>query len=166
MIPRLLGEINDSDTEFTALLKQKQEMIFVSVVGFITILIIFLVVLSGNDEAKGTWRYGLCKVFLERYAQYPTHIKLLTSGEKQNSAQLGYININSYGSQNSEMMECFYNIDQNGVTLNHVTVNRRTFNQDMVNEFNQSIPIILEREDLDLVLPPRLGWTLESLKFE
>jgi hypothetical protein len=64
------------------------------------------------------------------------------------------------------MMECFYNIDQNGVTLNRVTVNRRTFNQDMVNEFNQSIPIILEREDLDLVLPPRLGWTLESLKFE
>jgi hypothetical protein len=124
-IPRLLGEINDKDTQFTALMKGNQELVFMGGALVSLMIIGFGVVTILNQAPTGTWRYGLCKTFLEKYSQYPTELKILTVAEKQNSAQLGYLTTNSYGSKESQLMECFFNISGQNITLNKVTIDRR-----------------------------------------
>lgn len=162
-IPRLLGDINDRDTQFTALVKEYQHWLFVAG-GAIIILMIFMTALTYTATPKGTWRFGLCKIFLERNSQYPTALKILVAGEKQSSAQIGYITTNAYGSQESELMECYYNIDAQGVTLSSVTIDRSPLDSALLDEFNPTIPAILAREDLSIELPPRLPSELEDLK--
>lgn len=165
MLPKLLGEPSDKDTQFTAALKKHQDFVLI---GGVFLIIVIAVVVSASWETarQGTWRYGLCKVFLERYSQYPTNIKILTTGEKQNSAQIGYLTTNSYGSRESQLMECFYNTANGRVELNKVTLDRKPLPKSAIKEFNKTIPIIMARQDLNLDLPPRLSMTIEDLKFE
>ena len=84
---KILGEVNEKDTQFSALIKKNQEMVLLG--SFIAILGIGFLIYSfaSTGGRQGTWRYGLCKVFIELYEQYPTDIKILTVAEKQVSAQ-------------------------------------------------------------------------------
>lgn len=165
MIPRLLGEINDKDTQFSAAIKQNQEIIMI--VSAIALLVLaYIIFTSFFDKRVGTWRYGICKVFLERSVEYPTNLKILTTAEKQNSAQIGYLVTNAYGSTESQLMECFYTTDNTGIHLSKVTLDRRTYDQSVVDAFNVSIGTILTDKDLNLELPTRLSDTLEDLKYE
>lgn len=165
MLPKFFGEPNDKDTQFTAALKKYQDFVLIGGV-FLIIIIIIIVATSFTSQRTGTWRYGLCKTFLERYVQYPTNLKILTTGEKQNSAQIGYLTTNSYGSRESELMECFFNTGGGRVTINKITLDRKPLQEDSIKEFNKTIPIIMAREDLNLELPPRLSNAIEDLKFE
>lgn len=165
MLPRLLGEVNDNDTQFTAAMKKYQDFILIGG-GFLAILLVILIVSSFSSPRIGTWRYGVCKVFLERYSQYPPDLKILTAGEKEGSARIGYLLTNSYGSRESELMECFYNTAGNTVKLSRVTIDRKPLDQSMINDFNPTIPTILAQEDLDLTLPDILPTSFEDLKFD
>jgi hypothetical protein len=139
-LPRLFGDYADTDTQFIQKLKQYQEWVFVGLCG-LAILIIFMVVMTFTKGTEGTWRYAICRVFLERNSQYPPNLKLLFAGEKQTSAQIGYMVTNAFGSRQSELMECFYNVTQTGVRLNKVS-----------------------SEVLNRTLPPPLPYGLEDLK--
>lgn len=164
-IPRLLGDINDRDTQFTALVKKYQHLLFI-MAGAVIILMVFLTALTFTATPKGTWRYGLCHVFLERYSQYPTNLRILVAGERQTSAQIGYLTTNAYGSQVSQLMECFYSIEATGVKINRITIDRVPLAQSFIDDFNPTIPAILGREDLHYELPPRLPNDLKDLKQE
>jgi hypothetical protein len=122
---RPLGEIHDKDTQFTAFVKSNQEILSLISLGII-FFIIFYVVFMVERPREGTWRYAICKVFLERYTQYPPDLEILTAAEKQNSAQIGYLATNSYGIRESKLMECFYNTEGGQVSLNRVTIDRET----------------------------------------
>ncbi len=122
---RPFGEIHDKDTQFSAFAKSNQELIVIAI-GVLLIAIIAYAIFGVERPREGTWRYAICKVFLERYTQYPTDLKILTAAEKQNSAQIGYLATNSYGIRESRLMECFYNTDGGRVTLNRVTIDRKT----------------------------------------
>lgn len=162
-IPRLLGDVDDDDTQFIAGLKNIQEFIFLALCG-LGVLVLFLLVLTFTAGTQGTWRYAVCKVFLERYAEYPSSLKILTAGEKQSSAQIGYMITNAFGSRESELMECFYNVTGAGVTLSRVTVERIPLPQELIDTFNPTIGVILSDEDLDKNFPPKLPNDLEDLK--
>lgn len=201
-IPRLLGEVHDKDTQFTAAVKQNQELVLIG--GVIAVILIIFVVHSSMPQTRqGTWRYGVCKVFLERLSEYPSNLKILTVAEKQNAAQIGYISTNSYGSQESELIECFYNTAGHKVEVNRVTINRKPLaleksiqtensqsgpitdykqvfalfedgRREMANKkyiditldkFNETIPVIMAREDLDLTMPPPLSFNIPDLKY-
>lgn len=164
-IPRLLGDVNNKDTQFTAMLKKYQQWLFLAGCG-VFILLVFLLTLTFTARPEGTWRIGLCKVFLERYAQYPTVLDILVAGESQSSAQIGYITTNAYGSQESELMECFYNIGAQGITLNRVTIDRIPLDQEIIDAFNPTIMSIIGQEDMDKTMPPPLPAKLEDLKRE
>jgi hypothetical protein len=126
--PRLLGEINDKDTQFTAAVKQYQEMVIIGGLIVVILIIFFMITSFSDGKRTGTWKYGLCKVFLEQYASYPPSLEILTAREKQSSAQIGYLMTNAYGAQKSELMECFYDISPQGITMARVTVDRRSLN--------------------------------------
>jgi len=150
-------------TPFIHFMKQYQKYVFVAV-ALVLLTIIYFAFIK-EDKRYGTWRYGLCRVFLEQYAQYPTNLVILTVGEKQNSSQIGYLITNSYGSQYSQLMECFYNINQNNVTLNKVTIDRKLYKGDLLKKFNETVPMILNGGDMDLVIPDRLSQSITGLKF-
>ena len=162
-IPKILGDVTDQDTEFTAGLKKYQEFLFIGLCGF-GLLILFVIVLSFSGGAQGTWRYAICKVFLERYVEYPPSLRILTAGEKQTSAQIGYMSTNAYGSRESELMECFYSITEDGVRLNSVTIERVPIEMEVIETFNTTIDSIIGQESLDRALPPRLPTDLNDLK--
>jgi len=122
---RPFGEIHDKDTQFTAFAKSNQEIIVIAGAMLVLGLVGYLI-FGVERPREGTWRYAICKVFLERYSQYPTDLQILTAAEKQNSAQIGYLTTNSYGMRESRLMECFYNIDNGRVQLNRVTIDRKT----------------------------------------
>lgn len=165
-IPRFFGESKDTDTQFIAFVKANDllVMLFISFIGLI--LVGFIVSSLLNQKPTGTWRYALCKVFLEQNTQYPPDLKILTAAEKQNSAQIGYLTTNSYGSRESQLMECFYNTADNKVELSRVTIDRKTYDQSKVTTFNLSINVILANDNLDLELPMNLPQSIEDLKFE
>ena len=162
-IPRLFGDYADTDTQFIQKLKQYQEWMFVGLCG-LGIAFVFMIVMTFTGNAQGTWRFALCKVFLERNVQYPTDVKILFAGEKQTAAQIGYMVTNSFGSRQSELMECFYNIEPSGVRLNKVTIDRTPLEQDKIDAFNETINVLLISKDLDKTLPPLLPSSLEDLK--
>ena len=164
MLPKLLGRPSDNDTQFTAMMKKHQDFVLIGGI-FLLIIIAISIYSSTSSGATGTWRYGVCKVFLERYQQYPDHLKILTAGEKQSSAQIGYLATNAYGMRQSGLLECFYSTS-NGVQLSKVTLDRKPLPDDMVEIFNKTIPVVLAQEDLDLTLPPSLPNTMAGLKFE
>lgn len=122
---RPFGEIHDKDTQFSAFAKNNQEMIVLTS-GILIIGLIAYAIFGVERPRDGTWRFAICKVFLERYTQYPTDLKILTAAEKQSSAQIGYLATNSYGIRESSLMECFYNTDGGRVSLNRVTIDRKT----------------------------------------
>jgi hypothetical protein len=165
MLPKFFGEPNDKDTQFTAALKKYQDFVLIGGV-FLLIILVIIVTSSFTSKRTGTWRYGLCSVFLERYVQYPTNLKILTTGEKQNSAQIGYLTTNSYGSRESQLIECFFNTGNGRVSINKITLDRKPLPEDAIKEFNKTIPIIMARDDLNLNLPPRLSNAIEDLQFE
>lgn len=154
---------NGQESPFILLMKQYQNYVLIGL-GVVALVVVYFTFIK-EDKRYGTWRYGLCRVFLEQYAQYPTNLVILTVGEKQNSAQIGYLITNSYGSQYSQLMECFYNINQNNVTLNKVTIDRKLYKGDLLEGFNKTIPILLNGGDLDLVIPDRLSQSITGLKF-
>ena len=162
-LPRLFGDYADTDTQFVQKLKRYQEWVFVALCG-LGILLIFLIFVTFTGNAQGTWRFALCKVFLERHAQYPTNTKILFAGEKQTSAQIGYMVTNAFGSRQSELMECFYNVTQTGVRMNKVTIDRIPLEQQRIDDFNQTIDVLLLSESLDRTLPPLLPSSLVDLK--
>jgi hypothetical protein len=164
-LPRLFGEFNDHDTQFMHALKKYQEIVFIGLCG-VFILIIFSMTLTFTAGREGTWRYALCKVFLERYVDYPTSMKILTAGEKSNSAQIGYIATNAFGSRESELIECFYNIEQNGIRLNQVTIDRIPIDNTLINVFNPTIGTILAQENLDYKFPKDFPEDIADYKTE
>ena len=145
-----MGEIHDKDTQFTAMMKQNQEIILIgAAIGILGICA--LIYSSFFDYRSGTWRYALCKVFMEQYSQYPSELKILTVAEKQNSAQIGYLSTNAFGDQSSELMECFYNTNDNRVSLTRVTLNRKNLvlRNPVVDEEKAKSKIIISYEEVN-----------------
>lgn len=124
-IPRLFGEINDKDTQFTAALKTHQE--FVLIGGVILILAILYGAYSfyAGMGRTGSWRYGLCKVFLEQYSYFPDSLKILDAQEGQTAARIRFVMAGPYGGYESKEIECIYNVRPDSVTLSRVTIDRR-----------------------------------------
>lgn len=124
-LPKLLGEVHDKDTQFTAFAKDNQDIILIF--GAILIFVAGYFIYDGFfNKRAGTWRYALCHAFLEQYAQYPTDIKITTVSEKQNSAKMTYLVTNSYGDRSAEEIECFYTTANNRIKMNRVSIDRKT----------------------------------------
>lgn len=124
-IPRLLGDINDKDTVFTAALKTHQEMVLIG--GLILILAIAYAAYSffAGSHRTGTWRYGLCKMLLEQYSYFPDSLIILDAAEGQTAAKIRYMMSGPYGGQESREIECFYSVRPNSIQLSRVTIDRR-----------------------------------------
>ena len=164
-LPRLIGEFSDNDTQFMHTLKRYQEFLFLGVCG-VVILVIFSLVLTYTGGRQGTWRYAVCRIFMERYVEYPNTIEILTAAEKNSSAEIGYMVTNAFGSREAELMECFYNVDNNGIEISQVKIDRIPIDPEEYESFNPTIGTILGQEELDYTLPDDFPEDLEDYKTE
>jgi hypothetical protein len=126
--PRILGEIHDKDTKASAFVKQNQEYILIGGVILILAIAYLIYSLSLGGTRQGTWRYGLCHVFLNQYLQYPDSLEVLSARERPAGAEIRYLYTTPYGGQKSEEMECFYTVSGNFPQLARVTVDRKSLN--------------------------------------
>ncbi|HEY8963173.1 MAG TPA: hypothetical protein VIN59_01790 [Alphaproteobacteria bacterium] len=121
-----------------------------------------------NQPNYAGWRYGACKVFLEHSLRFPPTTKIFLGGEqilndRQSKAGVAFSAINTYGSQQVKMFECYYDIGANGAPiLTKIMVEDDPMDPKKVAEFNKMLPIILTQK-LDTALPKDIPTDLEDV---
>ncbi len=132
----------------------------------LAVLLVGYVIYWGMQPFSGTMLYGICKVFLELDMQYPHTLRVSTVEEMGASVRIWYTQTDGYGEYRMEPIRCYFKKDEKlGLILDKVTIRRRPIDQEIVNDFNRSIPSILENPP-DLTLPARLPDSLNGLQFE
>lgn len=117
-----------------------------------------------GDKQEGSWRYGVCKTFLERHVRFPETLDVMAPFEREASAKIYYTQTNPYGQQQMQLIECHYKPSATGSPeLNKVTIDRTPISKDKIDSFNKTIPVVLTT-DMDLEYPPKMQNSLEKLK--
>lgn len=115
---------------------------------------------------KGGLNFGVCKVFLELYVQYPDTLKLSTVEDFGSSYRIWFTHIDSFGEYRLDHMQCFYRPDeQTGFALEKVTVGRREVEKQVVDDFNRSIRVIIEYPP-DLTFPAPIPDSLSDIEIQ
>lgn len=119
----------------------------------IAIAILSLIIYVGLIPPKGSIKFGICQVFIEKTLSYPLQFRVVSAYEKPNEVRMEYTTINEYGEYMLSQVACVFRPDP--VTtwaLTEVQVSRKKLPQEMVDAFNPTIPAILLNPP-DLTLP-------------
>lgn len=146
-------------------------------IGFVFLLIVILLFSCG--PRKGTMQYGICKSFLELVLPYPHTIKSNIVEQYSSAVRIYFTHTDAFGEYRLNMIECaFANDEFTGqgfvkdiifdnfldiAEIEPIKGNRYKVKQEILDEFNVSIPAIAASEP-DLTLPPRMPDTLRGLK--
>lgn len=105
---------------------------------------------------EGSFRFGICRVFVELYVQYPDTIKLGVAKETSRSVELWFEHIDSFGENHLQLMECYFKKDESGKVwqISRAEIDRREIDPDVIADFNRSIPMIY-------AFPPELEYRYE-----
>lgn len=123
--------------------KHQGKLIFLSIVAFLGYGYWYL-----SQPTVGSIGFGMCKVFLERWVQYPDELRISTVTEFRDSARIWYVQTDSFGQYRMEQMQCYYaNTPEKGFHLEKIELNRREMDPQLVEGFNKSIPAIRMTEE-------------------
>lgn len=115
---------------------------------------------------KGDARFGVCKVFLENYVRYPTHLRVSSVEDFGNSLRIWYAQTDAFGAYRLESMQCFFKYDeQRGTIVEKITVNRLPVDQKRIDAFNVVLPVVLQNLP-DLTFPTPLPDSLGDLQID
>jgi hypothetical protein len=129
-----------------------EKIIKYGVIG-IGLLLILLMVYSCQPK-KGSMGYGICSAFLELNTTYPQTLEYTDVEFSNTAVRIYFSNIDAFGEFKHEMIECTFVADaKTGVKLSQVKRNRNPVDSKTLNEFNPTIPAIMNSEPY-LVLPP------------
>src|SRR5687768_12472027 len=70
-----------------------------------------LLVLYGLMPIKGTIKYGICKVFVEKRTIYPSELRVVSLLERGNDVRMEYTYINEFGSVQLNTVTCVFRPD-------------------------------------------------------
>lgn len=132
--------------------------------GAITLGVLFLVWFINwlFKPYQGTMAYGICRVFTELTLQYPPTMQVSSVETFKSSVRLWYTYTDSFGEYRMEPVQCYYRADETmGMAIDKVTIRRREVDQEIIENFNKTIPAILQNPP-DLALPYQPD-SLESL---
>ena len=145
--------------------KQKKQKSFMKRGGIaLAILLVGYFVYYLMQPYKGSMAFGVCKVFIELHVQYPTTLKLSSVEEFSTSVRVWYTHTDSFGEYIMEPIQCYFKADDTyGFILDKVTIRRREFDQQVVDDFNNSIGVVFANPP-DLTIPYPLDNVLKNLK--
>jgi hypothetical protein len=133
-----------------------------SIAGGIVFLI--LIIMFGCAPRKGTMMYGVCKVFTERFVDFPSTIDIKYVEQYPMAVRIGFTQIDAFGTYSNQMMECSFRRDPAmGLAMDSAEYNREPLPEEQVENFNYGIPAIVKSPP-DLTLPPPLPDNLIDLK--
>ena len=156
--------LKSSKVQESAKLKRKKKFrIYASLIGSVVIgylgYLLFKPYEAGMD-------FGYCRVLLELNVQYPDRLVLSSVEEKSSLIRIWYMQVDSFGQERFENIECFHGQDpERGYYISKVRVNRRDIDQDRVELFNKSLPAIAANPP-DLVYPRRLRDALGNIDIQ
>lgn len=118
-----------------------------------------------TQPSYGTFRYGLCRTFLEYEFAYPPTIEILTVTEESKAARIYFAEKNPFGNERIIQADCDFQIDsaRNQVTLLRLSFDRKPIPKERVARYNRMIPTLMAME-LNKELPPVLPRSLDRLK--
>lgn len=114
---------------------------------------------------EGSWRYAVCRTFLERHHNFPQTIDLFAVGENSSGVTIFYTVMNAFGAVEVNNIYCAYEQSPKTgrITFKTLQINGENMDQDTMDKFAFTIPYILAT-DPDLTLPPPLIGALDQLK--
>ena len=115
---------------------------------------------------QGGPAFGVCKIFLELNARFPTMLRLSTVEEFATSVRIWYTEVDSFGEYKLQPIQCYFKPDEVlGLVVDKITIDRRDVDPVKVEDFNRSLPVVLQNLG-DLTLPSPLPDSLDGLKIE
>ena len=126
--------------------------------GIVFLIILILSLTMCGKPQQGTILYGICSTFLEQNVPYPEQIERTSVQQYPRGVRIYYAQIDPFGQHRAEMIECaFMKNEQGQIVLETVLHNRAEVDQEIIDKFNPTIPIIAA-SDPNLDLPrPRPG---------
>lgn len=114
---------------------------------------------------KAGMPYGICKTFLELNVQFPQTLKIRGVRNFGEFIRVWYGQTDAFGEYRMENIQCYFRSDPvTGAALDKVMINRREVDQQRVEVFNKSIPVILANPP-DLNIPPPTN-SLKDIQFD
>lgn len=115
---------------------------------------------------KGGLNFGACKVFLQLHVRFPHTLRLSTVEDFGDSFRIWYAYTDTSGQYRMDRIQCYYRPDpEMGFALDRVTINRRPVEQEIVERFNKSIPVIKQNPP-DLTLPQPIPDSLQDMEID
>ncbi len=160
-IKREASQLNNAQGTDTKKALKKDATLFVVllVLGFIGLALYYT-----SLPRKGSMAYGICRVFLERYVQYPSTLRISTVKEFTESVRIWYIQTDSFGQYRMEPIRCYYKADAaQGYILDKITVRRKKLDREQIESFNKILPVI-RASNPDLTIPHKLPDNITALR--
>jgi len=168
------GELSEADQQILDALEQsrlqeekkkkrKQQIKQLSILGGIVffIYVVYLLFLPRT----GTMDYGICRVFLEMQTRFPDNLNLSVVQETGNRTRIWYRSVDAYGEYRLSRIQCNYKYyEGRGRLLSSVMIDRQEIDDDIVQAFNQTIPILWAIPP-DLTYPAALPSAVSHLQF-
>lgn len=116
-----------------------------------------------NMPEHASWRYGACKVFLERYVRFPDTLKVIAGWESQASTGIAFTDMNPFGAEQIRIFECYFSNTNGEITLSKITLDRKPIADEIFKNYSTLLPLLAAIET-DTALPPPTPSALEDLK--
>lgn len=137
-------------------------------------LAIILLILAGagyyyyesNKPSYGTWRYGVCRAFVELQLRFPKTMWVTQVVEDSHYAEIYVSYLNAHGMRPTRVYKCNYKQSGNSIKIDYITIDNEKIDDKIVNKFNQVVPFLINDPDLDTLLPDWHGLDLQHLRPE
>lgn len=147
------------------LAKDRSSQILIGVIlGILVVGYIVYATFLSDGNRQGTWRYAVCRTFLELNHEFPQTIDILAAGEGQSDVTIFYNVRNSFGATEVNSAYCAYTQAQGGrVILRSLQINGEEVDRERRDKFSFTIPYIIYSNP-DASLPPPLKGALDQIK--
>jgi len=118
-----------------------------------------------NRPATGSWRYGVCRTFVELETRYPHTINVTQVVEDARYAEIYVSFINAHGVRPTRVYKCNYKQTETGqILVDDIYVDFDRISDEKIDLFNKMVPFLIESKDIDTTLPNWEGMSIEALR--
>lgn len=142
---------------------QKNSWVYGAVVVFLVAFVAGGIYMA-NRPQHGSWRYGLCRTFVDFEFAYPITFDILSVTEDSNSTRFFMAEKNPFGNERIIQVDCDYQVTDTGVFMTRMMLERKNIPPGTLAYYNRMIPTLLSLKTLDTELPKPLPRSLDKLK--
>jgi hypothetical protein len=141
--------------------------------AFLALAVVVLVIAGGiyylyekNKPEYGTWRFGVCKTFIETQLRFPDTLWITAVIEDPYYAEIYASYVNAHGMRPTRVYKCNYKLVGDRMTIDYINIDNERIDDKIVKEFNMLVPMLINNPDVDLELPEWLGLDIKYLRQE